>query len=259
MPGIQTVLHPTDFSENSQPAFETACALAREYHATLLVLHVMMPSVSVLMQRPPADPLKSLESQHTGPQLPWPRPSDPQVRVEHRLAEGDPAEEILRVADAVPCDLIVMGARGKTGLQRFLTGSVAEVVLRKARCGVLVVNTPRQEAPQARAEPAAAAGDLIDVRPLRSALGAAQTRTLVRSSAVELVRLIVRAGQEIPQHQSPGEILVQCLEGRVALATLGRTQVLEAGTLIQLPASEPHALKGIEDASLLLTILKPRS
>ncbi len=46
MPSIQTILHPTDFSENSQCAFETACALARDYHATLLVLHVAMPSES---------------------------------------------------------------------------------------------------------------------------------------------------------------------------------------------------------------------
>jgi nucleotide-binding universal stress UspA family protein/quercetin dioxygenase-like cupin family protein len=257
MPGIQTILHPTDFSENSRPAFETACALAREYQATLLVLHVMMPSVSVLMKPPPPDPLKPFEAQHTAAHLPWPRPSDSQVRVQHRLAEGDPVEEILRVIDAVPCDLVVMGARGKTGLQRLLTGSVAELVLRKARCGVLVVNTPRQEAPEARAEASVKPGDLVDVRPLGRALGSAQTRTLVRSSAVEVVRLIVRAGQEISQHQSAGEILVQCLEGRVAFATLGKTQVLEPGTLVQLPASEPHAIKGIEDASLLLTILKP--
>ena len=51
MPGIQTILHPTDFSENSRSAFQTACALARDYHATLLVLHVMMPSVSPLHAR----------------------------------------------------------------------------------------------------------------------------------------------------------------------------------------------------------------
>jgi nucleotide-binding universal stress UspA family protein/quercetin dioxygenase-like cupin family protein len=260
MSGIQTILHPTDFSENSRPAFETACALAREYHAALLVLHVMMPSDSVLLKGPPPSPLKPIESQASAVRLPWPRPSDPQVRAEHRLADGDPAEEILRLARVASCNLIVMGARGKSALERFWTGSVAEVVLREARCGVLVVNTPRPEPPDVRPVAAESAnrGDLIDVRPLGTALGSAQTRTLMRSAAVEVVRLIVRAGQEVPLHQNKGEVLVHCLEGQVALATLGKTQVLEAGTLVHLPAHQPHTFQGIENASILLTILAPK-
>ena len=88
------------------------------------------------------------------------------------------------------------------------------------------------------------------MRPLGTSLASAHTRTLIRTSAVEVVRLVVRAGQEIPQHASKGEIIVHCLEGRVAFTALGKTQVLEAGKLLDLPASEPHALKGIEDASL---------
>jgi quercetin dioxygenase-like cupin family protein len=181
--------------------------------------------------------------------------------VEHRLAEGDPAEEILRLARAAACNLIVMGARGKSLLERFWTGSVAEVVLREAHCGVLVVNTPR---PQRRDLPPEAAvspnpDDPIDVRPLGTALGSAQTRTLVRSPAVEVVRLMVRAGQEVPQHQNKGEVLVHCLEGQVAFATLGKSQVLEAGTLVHLPAHQPYKFQGIENASVLLTILAPKS
>jgi len=258
MPAIQTILHPTDFSENSRYAFQTACALARDYHATLLVLHVMMPSVSPLMDEPPPDPLRSAESQESLGQFPWPQPSDPRIRVEHRLAEGDPAEEILRLTEALHCDLVVMGSHGRTGLRRVLTGSVAEEVLRKAVCPVLVVRTPLRATPDAETEATANPGDPIDVRPLGTALVSAHTRTLVRTTAVEVVRLIVRAGQEVPQHKSKGEIIVHCLEGRVAVTALGKTQVLEAGKLLDLPAGEPHALKGIEDASLLLTMLLPR-
>jgi len=254
MPGIQTILHPTDFSENSRPAFETACALARDYHATLLVLHVMMPSVSPVYQAPLPDPLRTAESQESIAQLPWPQPSDPQIRVEHRLAEGDPAEEILRLTEAQRCDLVVMGTHGKTGLGRFLTGSVAEEVLRKALCPVLVIRTPLKARPGIESEATANPGDLIDARPLGTALASAHTRTLVRTAAVEVVRLIVRAGQEVPQHKAKGDLIVQCLEGRVAFTALGKTQTLEAGKLLTLPAGEPHALKGIEDASLLLTI-----
>jgi quercetin dioxygenase-like cupin family protein len=75
---------------------------------------------------------------------------------------------------------------------------------------------------------------------------------------MEVVRLIVRSGQEIPQHTTKGEMIVHCLEGRVAFTALGKTQILEAGKLLDLPAGEPHAIKGIEDGSLLLTILVPR-
>jgi quercetin dioxygenase-like cupin family protein len=122
----------------------------------------------------------------------------------------------------------------------------------------MVVKTSLLATPGAEPETTANPGDLVDIRPLGSALVSADLRTLVRTDAVKVVRLIVRAGQEIPQHTSQGEIIVHCLEGRVALTALGTTRTLEAGTLVDLPASEPHSLKGIEDASLLLTILAPR-
>ena len=256
MPGIQKILHPTDFSESSRYAFQTACALARDNHAPLLVLHVMIPSVSPVLQQPPPDPFQSAESQQSLAPLPWPQPSDPQIRVEHRVAEGDPADEILRLTEALRCDLIVMGTHGRTGLGRFLTGSVAEEVLRKASCPVLVVKTPLRAVPVE--ETTAKPGEPMDVRPLGSALASAHTRTLLRTTAVEVVRLIVRAGQEIPRHTSQSGILVQCLEGRVAFTAFGTTHTLEAGTLLYLPTGEPHSVKGIENASLLLTILLPK-
>jgi nucleotide-binding universal stress UspA family protein/quercetin dioxygenase-like cupin family protein len=258
MPPIQTILHPTDFSENSRYAFETACALARDNQATLLVLHVMMPSVSPVQDAPPPDPHHPAESAGSLGRFPWPQPSDPRIRVERRLAEGDAADEILRLSEALRCDLIVMGTHGRTGLARLLTGSVAEEVLRKAECPVLVVKAPARAAPAEEAETTAYPGEVVDVRPLGAALASARTRKLVRTPGVEVVRLVVRAGQEIPRHTSQGEILVQCLEGRVAFTALGKTRELEAGELMNLPAGEPHALKGIEDASLLLTVLAPR-
>ena len=41
---IRKILHPTDFSEHSKPAFEFACALSRDYGAELLILHVLPPA-----------------------------------------------------------------------------------------------------------------------------------------------------------------------------------------------------------------------
>jgi nucleotide-binding universal stress UspA family protein len=70
------------------------------------------------------------------------RPPDPAVRFEGRLCEGEPAEEIIRLAGKTRSDLIVMGTHGRTGLGRLLLGSVAEEVLRRAPCPVLLLKKP---------------------------------------------------------------------------------------------------------------------
>jgi quercetin dioxygenase-like cupin family protein len=105
--------------------------------------------------------------------------------------------------------------------------------------------------------PHATSGDVV-LLPLGSTLGTSKTTTLVKTSALELIRLILPAGKEIPSHQAPGEITVQCLEGRVAFTALGMTQDLRSGELLYLAAGEPHAVKGIENSSLLVTLLLPK-
>jgi quercetin dioxygenase-like cupin family protein len=106
--------------------------------------------------------------------------------------------------------------------------------------------------------PHAKPGEVVDVRPMGSALASAQTKTLVRAEQVEVIRLVVPAGKEIEEHKAKGEIVVQCLEGRVAFTAFSQTQNLETGKLLYLPTGEPHSVKGIENASLLLTILLPK-
>jgi quercetin dioxygenase-like cupin family protein len=108
------------------------------------------------------------------------------------------------------------------------------------------------------AGPHAKPGEVVDVRPLGPALASSQTTALVRAEQVEVIRLVVPAGKEIAEHKAKGEIVVQCLEGRVAFTAQGEAQTLEAGTLLYLPAGESHSVRGVEDASLLLTILLPR-
>ena len=106
--------------------------------------------------------------------------------------------------------------------------------------------------------PHAKPGEVVDVRPLGPALASAQTKTLVRAEQVEVIRLVVPAGKAIDEHKAKGEIVVHCLEGKVAFTAFGKTQTLEAGKLLYLPTGEPHTVKGVEDASLLLTILLPK-
>jgi nucleotide-binding universal stress UspA family protein len=147
MLAVKTILHPTDFSECSELAFRRACTLARDYGARLLVLHVAEPVVAVggegIVMLPPGSDLDSLQSQ-----LQQIQSKDPEVKLEHRLAQGDAVTEILQVANDNACDLIVMGTHGRTGLRRLLMGSVAEQVVRKASCPVL---TARMHLDQASA------------------------------------------------------------------------------------------------------------
>jgi quercetin dioxygenase-like cupin family protein len=103
--------------------------------------------------------------------------------------------------------------------------------------------------------PHANSGQVIDVRPLGTALRESVTTTLAKTARLEVIRLVVPADKELAAHQVPGEITVHCLEGRIAFTAHGRTQELAAGQLLFLSGSEKHSVKGLDDASLLLTIL----
>jgi nucleotide-binding universal stress UspA family protein len=80
-------------------------------------------------------------------------PTHPAMDFCHRLVEGEPAEEIIRVARELECDLIVMGTYGRTGLARFFTGSVAEEVMRGAPCPVVTVRVPMPHTESTPGEP----------------------------------------------------------------------------------------------------------
>lgn len=105
--------------------------------------------------------------------------------------------------------------------------------------------------------PHAQPGELIDVRPLGPALAGARTTVLVKTESLEVIRLVVPQGKEVPTHSTRGEITVQCVEGRVAFTTGGVTHELGAGGLLFLRGEQPHSLLGLDDASLLVTITFP--
>jgi nucleotide-binding universal stress UspA family protein len=138
---IRSILHPTDFSDLSRNAFKLACALARDYRARLLVLHVVPTPLAVYMEGVAAEPLTDYRDE-VHAQLCTMRPDDPAIRPEYFTLEGDPTQEILQFAGQHCCDLIVLGTHGRTGLGRLLMGSIAEAVVRKAGCPVLTVKTP---------------------------------------------------------------------------------------------------------------------
>jgi quercetin dioxygenase-like cupin family protein len=100
-------------------------------------------------------------------------------------------------------------------------------------------------------------GEVIDVRPLGAGLAQAKTTTLVKTAKLEVIRLVIPAGKQLPTHTVQEEITVQCLEGRVSFMADGVAHDLEAGRMLYLAAGTPHSLLGVADASLLLTAQIP--
>jgi nucleotide-binding universal stress UspA family protein len=148
-----TILFPTDFSTASDAALAHAEALARQSNARLLIVHVEEPPMAYgggelyygLPEPNSERILKMLEDV---------KPSDPSVPFAHRLTIGDPAGEIVRIAGEEKAEMVVMGTHGRTGMTRLLMGSVAEGVVRRAPCPVLVYRETPEKLAESRMKPA---------------------------------------------------------------------------------------------------------
>lgn len=138
------ILFPTDFSPANQAALEYATSLARDTGAKLLIAHVEEPPVAYGAGETYLGPLTS-EPTELEELLERVRPTDPAVPFAHRLLLGDPATEIVRLAEEEKVDLIVLGTHGRTGLVRLLMGSVAEAIVRRASCPVLTLKDPQEK------------------------------------------------------------------------------------------------------------------
>ena len=147
----RTILHPTDYSDNSAYAFKVALSLAEQNKATLYVAHVVeslgpeaVTFGEAATERQPEGHVHRLWEELLRVQAP---PGSP-VTVKHILGEGDPAEEIALIARKQACDLIVISTHGRTGLERLLMGSIAEKIVRLAPCAILTVKKPPSAEPQ---------------------------------------------------------------------------------------------------------------
>ena len=156
---VEVVLVATDFSDSAEAALAVAVQYARVLHARLHLLHIFSAEEIDVTR------LLAEAAAKAGPDVPVPVAG----------TSGDPAEEILRYATRHPIDLIVVGTHGRTGVSRVLLGSVAERVVRGARCPVLVVPAPRPSAAPAPSAPAPSGVALDDeeaeqTTPVRSCL-----------------------------------------------------------------------------------------
>lgn len=97
-------------------------------------------------------------------------------------------------------------------------------------------------------------GEVVDLS-AAAPLQAASATTLVKTDTVTVLWLVMPAGKETPPHEAAGELTVLCLAGRVLFTAGGKSQELDAGKFVYLPAAERHAVKAIEDSAPLLTIV----
>jgi nucleotide-binding universal stress UspA family protein len=133
MLAVKNLLYPTDFTLASRHAFDLACQIARDRGARVVALHVVPPPNRHSSEVVVGNPLAGLHE------------IAPDVPIDTRVEKGDPAGVILRTAEEMKCDLIVMGTHGRTGLSRWLSGHVADDVAQRAACLVLTMRCPFPE------------------------------------------------------------------------------------------------------------------
>ncbi len=149
---LRKILLPTDFSGCANYALPYAAAIARATGATIICLHVVEPIVPAVGYSGLAEPMPIAdisEQLEDSAEREFPQLTECDdfngLEVEDEIVHGDPAAEIVRVADEREVDLIVVSSHGRTGLGRIIFGSTAEAVVRHAICPVLVVKPPPPE------------------------------------------------------------------------------------------------------------------
>jgi nucleotide-binding universal stress UspA family protein len=143
---FRKIMVATDGSELVRKAVDSAIEIAKSSNAKLYAVHVIaqgdyyssMPlSIDVEWMKAMEEHLRIQGKEAIDYVENAVRAAN--VEVEPVILEGNPANEIVDFAEKNDIDLIVMGTQGKTGIQRFLIGSVAENVVRHSNKTVLVV------------------------------------------------------------------------------------------------------------------------
>jgi nucleotide-binding universal stress UspA family protein len=159
IPRIKKILYATDLSENSAYAFRYAVSSAQQHGAKIHILHVMEEiKTNILAAYYELEKLQEIREK--GKQEIKDRiqkrletfcqrelMKDPECRdlvASTEVVEGDPAAEILRKADELGVDLVIMGTHGKGLLEHAFLGSVAEKVLHRIKVPVLTIPIPKE-------------------------------------------------------------------------------------------------------------------
>jgi nucleotide-binding universal stress UspA family protein len=149
MKNIKKILCPVDFSEPSHKALRSAADLADHFASEIILFHAItqidpsptpaytltntlvdqIPQIMQQMTRNAQKALKDLALNTIDERIP-----------SRQLVEiGDPATSIVRAAEEESVDLIAIATHGRSGIKGLFFGSVAEKVVRTARCPVLTM------------------------------------------------------------------------------------------------------------------------
>lgn len=139
----QNILVPVDGSAPAKKAFEEAVQVAKRNQGKLTLLTVI--DTTTFSGTTGASSIKILkEAQAQAHQILADLANEPEVaaakiRLKTNVAAGNPKREIVEFADQIEADLILMGATGRSALERVFIGSTASYVVNRAACNVMVV------------------------------------------------------------------------------------------------------------------------
>ena len=142
------ILVPTDFSNYADNALRQAVDIAKQYHAKIFLLHVIGDHIrqciedyclsdAVVKEIEQDSMMASIDNLKKEINRLSDDSSD--IEISSYVKRGVPSEEVLREQEEKDIDLIVMASHGRTGISRILIGSVAEKVMRGAKCPVMLV------------------------------------------------------------------------------------------------------------------------
>jgi nucleotide-binding universal stress UspA family protein len=143
MKTVQKIVVPVDFAENTSKLVAYACYMAEKLAATIHFVHVVAAYPGDAMIGAPfaeeyrdkvyfaAQERMSNLVHDTKEQCPG---------CTGQAVNGEPVEKIVEIAEAADADLIIISTHGAKGLEKILLGSVAERVLKRAHCPVLIMN-----------------------------------------------------------------------------------------------------------------------
>jgi len=174
IPKIKNILYATDLTKNSSYAFRYAIHSAQKYDGQIYIMHVLeklTPSEEANMavfvysylphlqlekiRQEKRDELNSQINKRLSEFAQRELQDDPDTlkRVASiMVVDGDPADEILKKADELNCDMIIMGTHGKGLITHTFLGSVSEKVLHRTRKPVLIIPIPKKDVDNALAD-----------------------------------------------------------------------------------------------------------
>ena len=148
---VKMIVCPTDFSEPSYEALKTAVEMADHFSAELVVVHVVTPIPFIPIHDDPSSfnlPVYEKEME-TSAQKSLDQVFEEKIpkslNCRTLVMQGDPAPQVVRLADDETADIIVIATHGLTGWRKFMFGSVTEKVIRLANCPVLSIRVPSSE------------------------------------------------------------------------------------------------------------------